>query len=632
MFIKYFALNRSQTDGMRRKLEVIKRNNEMNESCIKHHNTNGNNHVVLMMNISTIIFTMREFNCLCRNMEDNSYIVLYFYVCVLTNLSSPILFHNFIKHKVMTVQYLISRLVWNRNDYLEWSTLLQELNPNGTIEILIEIVRIVVIQIVVNKQLEYQQKSKKRKEKADTTSPLQQQTTYLILFDAYENGDGERSMDYGVEDEEDNEFAAGVARPKQVVNPIENANNNSNSYNCAAMYSCDATASAGNQLGLIHSLCGANNNHNINNINNNNSTKNENNNKNCEDDGNNDMDDCQHSKRNEKTKIQTNKNHKSPNSKSKKNNNINNKENHINNNKRRNNQANSSAVGMYANRTDEDVTSHTLKPADDSDDNEETYTLNYDHIDVTKGGVSNTASADLTTVTNNTNWTINTNTYATRLSKTIKNTYGGLHMSNKPVHGDYSSNTYSMNATLGLKAGLTNNNKVSSYDDCSNNTDNTNTNNSNDDFEGKYNNNDSVDSRIAVAETLRQLNGGYSVIAFGAEIGAGNVAINPSSHSSTPTTNTHIVNTINASNKTLFRSSDMTGASLIGMKQDLKEIGVFASRHHELLSLTHACETQVYKEGDCILEEKHAPDHDLHIIQSSTASLTKGKKENKHEV
>ena len=136
---------------------------------------------------------------------------------------------------------------------------------------------------------------------------------------------------------------------------------------------------------------------------------------------------------------------------------------------------------QLSNKTDEDVTSPMLTPADDND-NEETYTLNYDYIDVTKGGgwggverVSNTStdvhvnltnvicrnddapSADLTAVTNNTNITnntintINTNTYATRISKTTENTYGGVHMSNRPVYGDYNSNTYSMKATLGLK-------------------------------------------------------------------------------------------------------------------------------------------------------------------------------------
>ena len=65
----------------------------------------------------------------------------------------------------------------------------------------------------------------------------------------------------------------------------------------------------------------------------------------------------------------------------------------------------------------------------------------------------------------------------------------------------------------------------------------------------------------------------------------------------------------------------------------LREIALFASLHdHELLNLTHACQAQVYKEGDYILDEKHPGDHDLYIIQSGTASLTKGKKENKHEV
>ena len=572
MFIKYFGLHQSQTDGMKRKLEVIKRNNEINESCNKHDNINGNNNgnnridnVVLIINISSIIFTMNEFNCLLcdnynsRNMENNSYILVYFYVCILTSLSSPILFHFLIKHKAMSAQYLVSHLVWNRNDYSEWSTLLQELNPNCTIEIIIEIVRILVIPIVVNKQLEYQKQCKKRKNKTDITSPMQQQRIHLILFD--EDGDDDRSMGTEMEDEQDSEFAAGVARAKQVVNTVEHANNNS----------YDATASVGNQLGLIHSPFGANNNHNINNINNNNSTKNKNNNKNYKNDGKTDMDDCQHTKKNEKTKIQMNKNHKSPHSKSKKNNDINNKEININNNKRRNNQANRSAVAMYANRTEEDVTSPMLKPADDNDDNEETYTLNYDHIGVTKGRVSNTPNdvhVNLTNVIGHngdapvTNNTINTNTYVTRLSKTIENTYGGIHMSNRPVYGDY--NSLSMRATLGLKDRFTNNDEVSSYGDCSNNT-STNNNNNNDDVKGKYNNNDNVDPTIAIAETLRQLNGGYSVyIDCGAGIGAGNVAITRSSHTSTRTTNTHIVNTINALNKTLSGSSDMRGASPAG--------------------------------------------------------------------
>ena len=35
---------------------------------------------------------------------------------------------------------------------------------------------------------------------------------------------------------------------------------------------------------------------------------------------------------------------------------------------------------------------------------------------------------------------------------------------------------------------------------------------------------------------------------------------------------------------------------------------------------------------DCILDETHPADHDLQINQSSTASLTKGEKENKDEV
>ena len=52
-------------------------------------------------------------------------------------------------------------------------------------------------------------------------------------------------------------------------------------------------------------------------------------------------------------------------------------------------------------------------------------------------------------------------------------------MSSRPVYDDGSNNTYSMKPNLGLKYRLTNDNKMSSYDDYSNNTDTNNNNNSN---------------------------------------------------------------------------------------------------------------------------------------------------------
>ena len=356
---------------------------------------------------------------------------------------------------------------------------MREFNPKNTTEIIIEMVQILVIQIVVKKQLEYEKKCKKRKDKTDTTSSIQEQMMHLMLYD----NDGD----------------------------------------------------AGNQLGLINSMYGANNNRNTNNINDNNSTKNQNNNKNYNHDVNNDYDNCQQWEKNKKMKIPTNKHYKYLNSKLKSNN-MNNNENNINNNnnnKRRNNRANRSAVAMCANKTD--------------DNNEETYTLNYDHIDVIKrGGVSNTANdvhVDLSNVichngvapnTDLTNNAIKTNTYATRVSKTIENTYG-----------EYNSNTYSIKVALGLKDRLTNNNEVSLYADYSNNINTNNKNNS--DIKGKYSNNDSAVPKSAIAETLRQLNGGYSVyIDFDAEIDARIVAIPVSSHNTTRTTRTHTVNTINA--------------------------------------------------------------------------------------
>lgn len=79
-----------------------------------------------------------------------------------------------------------------------------------------------------------------------------------------------------------------------------------------------------------------------------------------------------------------------------------------------------------------------VNPADDNDD-EQTNTLNYNHTDVTKGGLSNTISDvhvnlpnvvfdhngapsdNLIAVTNNPN---NPNTSATRIPKTNENTYG----------------------------------------------------------------------------------------------------------------------------------------------------------------------------------------------------------------
>ena len=73
-----------------------------------------------------IIFTMSEFNCLfCENyidhdIRDNSYVLVYFYVCVLLSM----LFY--------IGQHLGSRLVWNKNNYSEWNTVLQQPNPNGT--------------------------------------------------------------------------------------------------------------------------------------------------------------------------------------------------------------------------------------------------------------------------------------------------------------------------------------------------------------------------------------------------------------------------------------------------------------------------------------------------------------------
>ena len=90
--------------------------------------------------IIVIIFPMSEFNCLfCENynnsdIEDNSYVLVYFYVCVLLSLLSSILFHFFIKNQAMAVQHLGNRLVSNKNNYnySEWNTLLQQSHPNGT--------------------------------------------------------------------------------------------------------------------------------------------------------------------------------------------------------------------------------------------------------------------------------------------------------------------------------------------------------------------------------------------------------------------------------------------------------------------------------------------------------------------
>ena len=163
---------------MKEKLELRKNSYEINESYNKHSNTN----VVLIMNRSDVfvrlmeplshfvffhyigtartiialfyhllhrfcenvitlgivlIFIISEFNCLfCeiynnRNIEHDSYVLVYIHVCVITSLLSPILFYFFIK-SFTTIQYLISLLVWNRNDYAEWSTLLQESNSNIT--------------------------------------------------------------------------------------------------------------------------------------------------------------------------------------------------------------------------------------------------------------------------------------------------------------------------------------------------------------------------------------------------------------------------------------------------------------------------------------------------------------------
>ena len=85
-----------------------------------------------------LLFTMNEFNCLfCEtynnhNMEDNSYILVYFHVHVLTRSLSPILFYFFIKNNAMIVQYVVSRLTWNRNEYSESSIVMQESNLTNT--------------------------------------------------------------------------------------------------------------------------------------------------------------------------------------------------------------------------------------------------------------------------------------------------------------------------------------------------------------------------------------------------------------------------------------------------------------------------------------------------------------------
>ena len=86
--------------------------------------------------IVVLIFTMKEFVCLLcenyndRNMTDNSHILAYFYV--LSGSLSPILFYFFLKNEAITVQYLPSGLVWNKNNCAEWGTLLQASNPNST--------------------------------------------------------------------------------------------------------------------------------------------------------------------------------------------------------------------------------------------------------------------------------------------------------------------------------------------------------------------------------------------------------------------------------------------------------------------------------------------------------------------
>ena len=47
----------------------------------------------------------------------------------------------------------------------------------------------------------------------------------------------------------------------------------------------------------------------------------------------------------------------------------------------------------------------------------------------------------------------------------------------------------------------------------------------------------------------------------------------------------------------------------------IARFNLFASLHdHELSNFTHACQTQVYKEGDDILGEKHPGDHDLYSL------------------
>ena len=81
---------------------------------------------VIRITIVTM-FAMSEFHFLfCenynnRNIEDNSYVLVYFYVCVSLSLLSAMLFYVFIKNKTMVVQYLESRSVWKRNN-----------NKNGT--------------------------------------------------------------------------------------------------------------------------------------------------------------------------------------------------------------------------------------------------------------------------------------------------------------------------------------------------------------------------------------------------------------------------------------------------------------------------------------------------------------------
>ena len=96
------------------------------------------------------------------------------------------------------------------------------------------------------------------------------------------------------------------------------------------------------------------------------------------------------------------------------------------------------------------------------------------HVNLSKViGHNGVPNDNLTTVANNPNHTSNTNTYATKISKTNEN------MSTAPVYDGSNSNTYSLPTNVDLKYRLTS--EMSLHDEYSNNTKTNNNNNSNDD-------------------------------------------------------------------------------------------------------------------------------------------------------